>query len=113
MKRTWDILQSISISEIVPMEDAKTLAAKGLITMADVLRDVIARERSDRTPIDELGLPTYVVRRLKARGIATIGGTDALSEERIRVYVSGLGTGAIRAINQARVAAGKPRLIKH
>lgn len=100
-------LEGVYLSDFVPRDIAKLLAQKGWLTIADVLVAVIEAEEVDRRSIEEMELSTYINRRLKSRGYDTIGSTDGLSEENVLVYLPGLGRGAVREINQARMRFGK------
>jgi hypothetical protein len=104
----FERLKGAFLTDFVPRDIAKLLAQRGWLTIADVLIAVIEAEEVDARSIEDMDLPTYINRRLKSRRFLTIGSTDELSEERVLVYLPGLGKGAVRAINQARLKFGKP-----
>lgn len=113
MSGIWRMFEEFHLSDIIPREASDRLTAKGLVTVADVIKAAIHAESVDALPLEDFILPTHAIRRLLVRGIETIGQTDELSEEKIRVYFSGLGEGAVEAINEARVSVGKPPLRKY
>jgi uncharacterized tellurite resistance protein B-like protein len=113
MEAEWRYLEGLFLADIIPQEDVPRLGAKGLLTVADVVRSVVETERINQMSIENFGLSTHVIRRLLAKGYQTIGDTDELSEEGIHIYISGLGEGAIGEINSARASVGKPPLRKH
>jgi len=110
--RTWKNLERVFLVNFLPRKTAEQLAQKGLLTITDVLEQVIAAEEMDARPIGDLGLKSYIERRLVSRGYVTIGMTDCLTEMQIRVFTSGLGSVAVRDLNEARSRFGKPSIKK-
>jgi hypothetical protein len=113
MKAEWKYLEGLFLSDIISREDATQLGAKGALTVADLIRSAVQQIKVDRMSIGEFDLPTHAVRRLLAKGYTTIGSTDELSEEMVRIYIPGLGEKTIDALNVARESVSKPPLRKH
>jgi hypothetical protein len=109
----WQYLESLFLADLLPREDAVRLGCKGVLTVADLIRTTVSAEQVNQTPIEEFAIPTQALRRLVAKGCTTIGSTDELTEEMIRLYMPGLGERAITAINEARAQVGKKPLKKY
>jgi hypothetical protein len=110
--RTWRILEQIYLISFLPENIAKSLAQKGILTITDVLEQLITAEEIDSRPISDLGLKSYIESRLISRGFETIGSTDCLTSRQMKVFMSGLGNMAVRDLNEARSRFGKPPIRK-